>query len=324
MDYVGILKRAVHVTWNHRALWLFGFLAALLGSGGGGTGWQGGGSGGRGATIPGRPAAFTGFEITPGMVAAVAAGILLLFVVAVALRVASEVALMRLVREIEEGRPAGVRRGFRLGFGRFWPYLGVSLLVGIPMALLFIGLIIIGMSPMLLMTLRSDAAGVLGVILMVLLMIPIVLTLITISVVVSLVMEFVLRACAVEQLGVTASVRRGWSLATGHVKDVIIVAFLLFGIGLAAGLLMLPVVLAVVAVVIGFAAGAWAISQSIGPAVVVGIVLGVPGVVFLTFLGGLLKAFTSSVWTLAYLRIAGLTAPPLAVEQTPVAAASQP
>ena len=41
MDYMGILKRAFHVTWNHKVLWLFGFLSALLGSGGGGHGLAG-------------------------------------------------------------------------------------------------------------------------------------------------------------------------------------------------------------------------------------------------------------------------------------------
>ncbi len=321
MDYMGILKRAFHVTWNHKVLWLFGFLSALLGSGGGGTGWQGGGAGGRGNMMPGRPGAFTGFEISTEMVAAMVVGILLLILVAIALRVASEVALMRLVREIEEGRPAGVRRGFWLGFGRFWSYLGVSLLIGIPVALLVIGLILIGLSPLLLMALRSNAAGVLGVLLTILIMIPIVLVLIVISVVIGLLMEFFLRACAVEQLGVTASIHRGWSLATSHLKDVVVVGFLLFGIGLGWGLLMVPVVLAVLAVVFGFVAGAWAISQSVGAAVVVGIALGVPGVVFLAFLGGMFKAFTSSVWTLAYLRIAGLTTPPPLAEQAPVAAA---
>jgi hypothetical protein len=321
MDYMGILKRAMHVTWNYKVLWLFGFLAALLGSGSGGMNWQGG-AGSRGNMMQGQPGAFPRFEVNAGMFAAIVVGILLLAMVAIALRVASEVALMRLVREIEEGRPAGVRRGFWLGFGRFWPYLGVSLLVGIPVGLLALGLILIGMSPLLLMTLRSDAAGVLGVILAILLMIPIVLTLVAIAVVVGLLMEFALRACAVEQMGVTASVRRGWTLLTGHLKDVIIISLLLFGIGLGWGLLMIPVVLAVLAVVFGFTFGAWAISQSLGLAVVVGVVLGVPGLAFLAFLGGLFKAFTSSVWTLAYLRIAGLTTPPPAAEPLPVEAAS--
>ena len=56
-------------------------------------------------------------------------------------------------------------------------------------------------------------------------------------------------------------------------------------------------------------AGAWAVSQSVAVAVVVGIAVGVPAILFLAFLGGLFKAFTSSVWTLTYLRIAGLAAP---------------
>jgi hypothetical protein len=321
MDYMGILKRAMHVSWDYKVLWLFGFLAALLGSGSGGMNWQGG-AGSRGNMMQGRPGVLPSFDLNPGIVAAIIAGALLLMVVAILLRVASEVALMRLVREIEEGRPAGVRRGLRLGFGRFWPYLGVSLLVGIPVGLFVVGLILIGMSPLLLMALRSSAAGVLGVVLTILLMIPIVLTVMAVALVVGLLLEFALRACAVEQMGVAASIRRGWSLLTGHLKDVVVVGLLLFGIGLGWGLLMLPVVLAVLAVVFGFTFGAWFISQSLGPAVVVGVVLGVPGLVFLVFLVGLFKVFTSSVWTLAYLRMAGLTAALPAAEQAPVEAAS--
>jgi hypothetical protein len=319
VDYIGILKRAFHVTWDHKVLWFFGFLAALLGSGSGGMSWRGGGP--QGNMMPGRPGAFPGFQVTPEIIVAIVIGVILFAVIAIALRVASDVALMRLVREIEEGRPAGVRRGFWLGFGRFWPYLGVSLLVGIPVALLVIGLVLIGLSPLLLLALRSGPAGVLGVLLTVLFMIPIVLVLIAISIVVGLLMQFALRACAVEQMGVSASIRRGWSLLTGHGKDAIVVGILLFGIGLGWGLLMLPLVLAVLAVAVGFVAGTWAISHSVGAAVVVAIVLGVPGVVFLVFLGGLFKAFTSSVWTLAYLKIAGLTTPAPVPEQGPAAPA---
>ncbi len=306
MDYLGTLKRAFHVTWNHKALWLFGFLSALFGSGGGSMSGQGSG---RGTTIAGRPGAFPGFQVTPEIVAAVVIGVILIFLIAVTLRVASNIALMRLVREIEEGRPSGVRRGFWLGFGRFWPYVGVSLLVGVPVILLVIGLVLIGLSPLILLALRSPVAGVLGVVLAVVLMIPIVLVLVIFATVIGLLMEFILRACAVEQLGVSASIRRGWSLVTGHLKDMIITGVLLFGLGLAWGLLMIPVVLAVLALAFGFVAGAWALSQSVAVAVVVGIVLGVPAIAFLAFLGGLFKAFTSSVWTLTYLHVAGLSAP---------------
>ena len=36
MDHVGILKRAVKLTWRNRALWFFGILLALTSGGGGG------------------------------------------------------------------------------------------------------------------------------------------------------------------------------------------------------------------------------------------------------------------------------------------------
>src|SRR3990172_4054264 len=50
MDYGAILSRAWKITWNHKILWVFGFLAGLA-SGGGGGGNAGGGGGGQ----PGGP-----------------------------------------------------------------------------------------------------------------------------------------------------------------------------------------------------------------------------------------------------------------------------
>jgi len=54
MDYGAILSRAWKITWNHKILWVFGFLAGLA-SGGGGGGNAGGGGGGQPGGQPGGP-----------------------------------------------------------------------------------------------------------------------------------------------------------------------------------------------------------------------------------------------------------------------------
>ena len=42
MDPIKILKRAWHIVWNYRTLWIFGFILAITASGGGGGGGNSG------------------------------------------------------------------------------------------------------------------------------------------------------------------------------------------------------------------------------------------------------------------------------------------
>jgi hypothetical protein len=311
VNYVEVLKRALHITWNFRALWLFGFLAALFG----GSGGFGSNARTTGQLRPGLNP-MPSFDVSPTMVITLILIGLVLVILAVVLRAVAEVALMRLVREIEDGRRATIGRGFRLGFGRFLPYIGVSIVVGVPVAAFAVGLVLIGLSPLLLLFARTSGATALGVGLTVAMMIPIVLFLVAMGIIVGLLMEFMLRATSIESLGVFASVRKGWSVVWGHLLELIVMGVLLFGAGILWGLLMLPLILACLAAVVVLAGVTWALSQSLTATIVVGLIVGVPCMVILLFLGGLFRIFSSTAWTLIYLKFSPIPAQPPAVPAT--------
>lgn len=126
------------------------------------------------------------------------------------------------------------------------------------------------------------------------------------------------RACALEGLGVIASVRRGYAVVRRNLKNVGIMWLLMVGVGLAWPVLIVPVVLALVAagmllgglsalLVGGLVSLIWAGEAPVFLALAVGVsifllVLVAP----LAFLSGLREVFVSSTWTLTYRELIAL------------------
>jgi len=316
MEYTEILKRAWHLVRNYRALWVFGIILALATGGGAEVGqytfrgedFSRGGQFGTGQIPP---------EIVSSIVA-IAVGLVcfggvLLIVVAVA-RYVAETALIRMVDDHEEtGQKHGVRQGFRIGWSRTALRLFlIDLLTTLPVALAFLLLFALAAAPLLLWTTESTAARVFGTVATVGLGLLVLLLAIAAGVIFSALMRFFRRACVLERLGVTESIRRGYSIARQCPNDVAIMWLITLGLGIGWAVLMIPIVLILVAVgaVLGglpaLAVGALASATTEGVvpwilAAVVGLpifilVLAVP----LASLNGLWEAFNSSVWTMVY------------------------
>lgn len=331
MDYLGILKRSAHIALRNRALWLFGFLVVLF-EGGGGNGGGGAsvyrypGEGGRwpgDGRMPG--IVWPSAEALPGLVAAVVVVVLFAFLIAILLNMVSNAALMGLVRDVETGQKAGVRRGFGFGFRRFWTYFGVNFVVSVPALVLTVGQVLLGLSPLLLTLWRTTAANAAGAVLTVLLMIPIVLFLVALWAVIELLLEFFLRAAVLERRGVIDALSRGWDVFAANVGRALVMAFLLFGCSILLGLFLIPVAIGLLGGTVAAAVLFWAMTHSLVWTVAVALVLGLPSLIVLAFIGGIYKAFSSGAWTLAYMQLAGLESPAaagdLAAVQLPEAAA---
>ena len=110
MDHIKILKRAFHITFDYRALWIFGVFLALTTSiqRGNGNGGGGGGGGGGGFLPSGHLADLHFPSITAQAINSILSIILLLsclffiFILAfVILRYVSETALIRMVDRYE-------------------------------------------------------------------------------------------------------------------------------------------------------------------------------------------------------------------------------
>ncbi|HEY3312971.1 MAG TPA: hypothetical protein VGK00_15125 [Anaerolineales bacterium] len=344
MNHVNILKRSFNITLNYRVLWIFGILLALTGGGGGG-GNGGGGSGGNG----GNGGNFPGFngqnpfghmpQITPAMIStmiglgiAFACLVLILIVIASIVRYVSETAVIRMVDQHENsGEKLGLRQGFRLGWSRAaWKMFLMDLLVGVVFVAGFLVLLAIAALPLLVFTVKNATPlHILGGVLSAGLGLLVIFTAIIVGIALSLVMRFAQRVVVLEDLGVRASIKRGFDIVRGRLGDIILMAVLMFGVGLAWLLVSIPVILAVivVAALIGglpallagtitnlFVQGAWPW--------IVGAIVGAP--IFLlvvivpsALISGWEKIFTSSAWTLTYREALALVTMKPATAQLP-------
>jgi hypothetical protein len=339
MNHIEILKRAWHILWSYKALWVFGFiLAVTTASGSRLNAANSTSSGGPSNNQP--PPEFMGEsfyenweEVEEGFdllfnegirteivntIFAVAIGIgcltFVIIIIAVIFRYMSETALIRMVNHYEEtGEKLSIRQGFRLGFSRtaIRVFL-VDLVINLPLFLLMIFLLIIFLAPLFLLLTASEAAGILGVVLTIGLFFVSIFVAIVIGVAISLLKHFFRRAVAIEGLSIFEAIGFGFNLVRDNLVAVILMGLIILGINIGFSILLIPVGLlvliasAVVSGAIGLAVGGLMSLVSAGALpIVVGLVVGLP--IFITlmviplgFIDGLREVYMSSTWTLTY------------------------
>jgi hypothetical protein len=236
-------------------------------------------------------------------------------------RYVSEAALIRMVHEGEEtDEKSGILRGFKLGFSRIaWRLFVIDIVINLPLMLVFFVAFTLALLPLLLWAVGSTTAGFTGALLTAGGLFLLTILSVIISAVVSLFVQVIRRACAVEGLGVTASIGRGLGMVRRHFKEVVVIWLIWIGTRLAwmiasvpALILLSPILLLfVVAGVFLGAVPALLVGGLLSPVLagpfpwIVGSLAGLP--IFLLvmlapmlFLGGLVEVFKSSTWTLAY------------------------
>ena len=311
MNHTKVLKRAWHIVWSYRALWVFGFILALTAGGRGS-------SSGRVANNWGQ---YSTDRIPPEVVSTlIAIGIglacliVLLIIVAAIARYVAATALIRMVDDHEEtGQKRSVRQGFRMGWSRAaWRLFLIDLLIGLPVAAAFILLFLLAAAPLLLWATESKAAGALGTATTVGLGLLVVLAAIVVAAILSVLKPFFRRVCVLQQMGVVESIRQGYAVVRQNLKDVVLMWLITVGLRIGWAILMIPVVLLLLLVsgVLGGAlallaggltglafegAAPWIVAGAMGLPVFI-LVLAAP----LAFLGGLFEVFLSSTWTLTY------------------------
>ena len=337
MDYIKVLKRAWHMVWSYRALWIFGIILALTVGGGGGNGPQGtfGGNGGNGDLPPFddfSPPEFPALAVTT-MIAigiGVLCVILLLVVIGTVARYVAETALIRMVDHYEEtNEKLGVRQGFRLGWSRTtFRLFMINLLVSLPVVVLFILMFILPFVPLLPLVLELVEATPLIVISAVVaggLFFLMLFLVIVVGAAITLLRQFLWRACALEGLGVIESIRDGFSFVRRHLKDVVIMWLIMIGIRIgwaiaviASLIVLFPVV--ILLIVVGSLLGGipaflvWGLTNLLFGepwSYILAGVIGLPIFILVmaapwVFLDGLMEVFKSSTWTLTYRELRAL------------------
>ena len=334
MDHFNILKRAWQILLGCKPLWFFGFLLSLTTSSSGWTlmfsGWdeQYGSSSfsfalpdGTIVTIPGEnqlhweggiPDEVVQWLITAGLT--LLCVVIVLVVIGLVVRYISETALIRMVNGYEQtGETCKVGQGFKLGFSRYAIFFFLIDLVIIGSAvLIFILLFALSIAPFFLWMTEIPALGVIGTVAGIgLLFLFIFLAIIT-GAALNLLRDFIKRACALENLGVFASIGRGFSLVKQHLRDVGLMWLLMLGIRLGWPIVILPVGLLLIGIAVLVAGGAGLLISWLAGLVLAGnlpiilagvfatavflLLVGIP----LTFLTGLRDTYVSSTWTLTY------------------------
>ncbi len=316
MDYGKILARSFEVTRQFRALWLFGFLLALLGGEGGGGSFNlgnFGGNGGGGHFDTEVPAQVI------QMILVVALALVCFFLVwlllSIVLRFVCRAAIIGQVQELEaNGTAPTVRRGFSIGAANFWRLLGIALVVNIPLALFSMAVILVGLVPLVASLVPLIAAGrnpspevivagVSGAIGSIALLCCLGFFLWLIQLIIHPFYQFIVCTCIIRQRGVMDSIREGYRLVRENLQNVAVLYLLLIGIEIGFGLLMLIVALILIGIPVVLAIAVGVAANSATPAIVVGVVVGIPMLILLIFIGGLYQTFRYTTWTEGYLTI---------------------
>jgi len=267
MEPTKILKRAWHIIWNYRMLWVFGFILALTVGSSGGSGNSGSRynmDGGEEIQMPGNmdrefesageaieqffreglPALEREMNLPAGELTTmiwVFVGfivVMILFGLVMAIvRYVTETSVIRMVDEYEaSGTKVSFREGWRLGWNRrAWKLFLINLVTNIPVFILLAFFAVIGFVIYNMVTApgagsRGMWASWAGIIVAV---ISVTLIFVLLMVFLNLLRQFFWRKAALEELGVRDSLRDGYQLFRENWKDVGIMWLVMIGVGIA-------------------------------------------------------------------------------------------
>jgi len=320
MDPIKILKRAWHILWSYRALWVFGLILALAaGSSSGNSGNNSGYRTNSRETSQVTPQNMqeamrsfqsevhklfeqgipdinvTGKDLT-AFVWVIGAFFLVMVIFGIVMAVAryvSETAVIRMVDEYENsGTKMTVRQGIRIGWSKTsWRLFLINLIVNLPVIAFMLVILVMGIGAVIAVVNGSAKFAAFSVISTLLLLAIVTFVVIAITVVLHLFRNFFWRASALEDLGVSESFRQGFAMVRENWKDVGLMWLVMIGLG---------IIWAVASVILAIVT----IPLVIVTAVIAALVASVP---FLLF-AGIFSLFTSGwfVWIAAGLFVAPL------------------
>jgi hypothetical protein len=297
-----VLTRAWQIIWKHKVLWIFGIFAGCSRGTGNFRGNTGGGGSGGQPNIPPEMMRVLEF-IQQNLTMIIVLGcilILLFWAITIFLGTIGRVGLIRGTFEAEGGSE-------RLIFGQlfsestpfFWRVFGLSLIVAIPILIVFAILIAAGVALAISAGNGNDASTV-GLVGIVPLVIGCFCLLIPVMFVIGMIVRQAENAIVLENLPLMPAISRGWEVFKANLGPIILMAIILAVLGIVVGLVIaIPVLVIVVPAAITFAVGN---QQNYTPMIFAGICLClyIP-VVWL--LNGILTAYTESAWTLTYMRL---------------------
>ncbi|MEW6092814.1 MAG: hypothetical protein AB1531_02505 [Chloroflexota bacterium] len=268
IDIGKILKRAWHILWNYKVLWIFGILLALTAGGGGGANGSSYQFSGDTGQPPFGPDTYhpgpmwdefnTWYEqnVAPlfqnpdqhvstfiWIGVAFLVFILIVAVILTFIRYPSETAILRMVDEYEQtGAKVGFKQGWKLGWSRrafrIWV---IDLIISLP-AILFVAMII-GLGVLFFNSVINGDSGMAaaGSIAAIGCAFLFFFAFIILMVFLSLLRQFFVRAAALEETRVGESFRRGWAMFKRNWKSAALMWLVMLGIGIGFGIVSMIV-----------------------------------------------------------------------------------
>lgn len=336
MDFGALFSRAARITWEHKVLWLLGFIVSLFGGGYGASNSFSSfsnfntpssdipldpvtGQPDLSQVFPFLPSGFDpnqvfGDGFDPGallaalgtfLVALLCVGIFLSIVFAL-IQWLGQGALIGMVNEYEErGRMPGAGEGFGIGGRHFLRLFVIAFLLGLPgLLLVLVGILAFGAG---ISTFIASAAGgqdninFAGLFGALGCLLPLICVAVILGWLLGLLRNLAVRVAVIEDQGVMDSLKRGWALFKGHIGEVLVIWIVLAIIGAVFSFLVgLPGIAIGLPVLMGINSGE--LSQSL---ISLSVLLACGYGIVVAALSSLLVVFASAVWTLAYRQFAG-------------------
>ena len=304
MDYGYALTRAWKITWKYKVLWIFGILAGCSANGNNAS------SGGNNSSI-----SESYNNMPPEVVQAVERGlvfiqrpevivglifvVLLIIVISVFFNTIGRIGLISGTYKAESGAE-------RLTFGalfkdstsRFWRFFGMNFLVSQPFIIVMVGLV--GGGAFMAINAGSTAnteeflAGFVPIFCVLF------CCLFIFSIFIGMILQQAANAMILEDLGISASLIRGWKVFKENLGHLILIGIILFIIGAVASFaITLPFLLILIPTMVAFVLGE---AQSVQPLITMGFCLA--GYLPIAIVAnGILTTYLQAVWTLFYLQI---------------------
>jgi len=315
MGFGDIIKRSWHITWRYRALWVLGLFAGVTGaSGSGGSGGGGnsfnpssdsGGSGTGDFFRDFNPADWA--DQLSRFLPAIVAGTMLLVAIGFVfwiLGIAARGGLIHAVDTIEEGGSFTLGSAWDAGFGRFWRLLGLSVLLGLPVVLVGLGLAAAVIVPILgAIRMGSDPSPALFAPMCGAFVIGIPLLIVG-GFILGVMSLLGTRLIMLTDAGVFKAAGDAWHLFRTRIKDTLIMWFITLGLNIVASIVVaIPIAVIAVAAVIP---AVFLISSQSWPALIGVSAVGVLLIVLVSMLySAIWGTFTSALWTIFFRRLTG-------------------
>ncbi len=317
MGFGEIIKRAWRITWRYRALWVLGLFAGVAGGssgGGGGSSYNPSSSGSRGSDT-GQffygldPANWT--DQISRFLPAIIAGTMLLLAIGFVfwiVGIAARGGLIQAVDAIEEGGTFTLGAAWDAGFGHFWRLLGLSVLLGLPMALVGLGLAAAVALPIIgAVRAGSDPSPALFAPMCGAFIVGIPLLIVG-GVILGTMSLLGSRSIMIADTGVFEAAAEAWRLFRTRIKDSLIMWFISLGLNMVAGIVVaIPIVIVTFA---GVIPAVFLIRSESWPALIgvsaIAVLIITLVIMLYTAIWG---TFTSALWTIFFRRLTGREAP---------------